>query len=143
MLLQKWVITKGRGGNSSVERTIKVESCERFGKISSSTGAGEKGGLWFWQLVATHNWYKVMVGLLGAKLTRELGQLLEYKIYGFHRNKDLIWFVGGTSTRRQTAKFHAIVLDRQLFVSFYLTNFVRHFTDDLCDFVRTAPRRMK
>ena len=47
------------------------------------------------------------------------------------------------TTSRRTAMFHAIVVDDQLFVSRCLTNFVSHLTDDLCDFSRTAPKRMK
>ena len=47
------------------------------------------------------------------------------------------------TTRRRTERFHAIMVDDQLFVRFYLTDFVSHFTDDLCDFVWRAPNRMK
>ena len=131
------------------EKEGKVESCERFGNVSSSRGSEDSGGL----SLATRSDANVVCGdsdnwTVQTKLETVTGLKVEDKTNGFHRNKmgTLHWrgkYVRRSyeATRRRTAIFPSTVVNDQLFGEFNLTKIVSHFTGDLCDFVWTAPKK--
>ena len=108
--------------------------------------SGMRWWLNYWDLTWHGNgancWSTIYVGFPGTRMTfcsRRIEWGLDWQLRWCSRFLRRRY----KTTWRLMARFRAFIVDDHFFVSFYLKNFVCHFTDDWCYFVWTAPKRMK
>ena len=134
----------------AVRKCFFLQGCRWLGRVVVSNWWRRKSGMWcslsFSDRTSHGNWANCWStsywGFTKTRMTLCRGKIGRQLIGRLHWCRRCVRWRYKT-TRRRTATFHAIVVDDQIFVSLYLPNFVSHLTDDLCDFVRTEPKRMK